>query len=73
MLQKFYEECSLRKSEMSKGVLFIATSLGGYIASRDGTVDWLFHDADCEDTEFMASVDVAVMGRKLQHRRRVIV
>ena len=49
---------------MSKVVLFIATSLDGYIASLDGTVDWLFHDADYGYTEFMASVDAVVMGRK---------
>ena len=49
---------------MSKVVLFIATSLDGYIASPDGTVDWLFHDADYGYTEFMASVDAVVMGRK---------
>lgn len=49
---------------MPKVVLFIATSLDGYIASPDGTVDWLFHDADYGYTEFMASVDAVVMGRK---------
>ena len=49
---------------MSKVVLFIATSLDGYIASPDGTVDWLFHDADYGYKEFMASLDAVVMGRK---------
>ncbi|QDU25843.1 Dihydrofolate reductase [Anatilimnocola aggregata] len=49
---------------MTKVVLFIATSLDGYIASSDGTVDWLFHDADYGYTEFMASVSAVVMGRK---------
>jgi dihydrofolate reductase len=61
---KTNEECNLWKSEMPKVVLFIATSLDGYIASPDGTVDWLFHDADYGYTEFMASVDAVVMGRK---------
>ncbi|QDU29562.1 Dihydrofolate reductase [Anatilimnocola aggregata] len=49
---------------MTKVVLFIATSLDGFIASPDGTVDWLFHDADYGYTEFMASIDAVVMGRK---------
>jgi dihydrofolate reductase len=49
---------------MSKIILFIATSLDGYIASPDGTVDWLFQDSDYGYTEFMASVDAVMMGRK---------
>lgn len=49
---------------MPKVVLFIATSLDGYNASPDGTVDWLFQDADYGYTEFMASLDAVVMGRK---------
>jgi len=55
---------------MSKVVLFIATSLDGYVASPDGTVDWLFHDADYGYTEFMASVDAVVMGRKTWEQAR---
>lgn len=51
--------------------VFIATSLDGFIARSDGSLDWL-DDAnatvtegeDCGYTEFMKSVDVLVMGRK---------
>lgn len=49
---------------MPKVTLFIATSLDGYIASPDGTVDWLFHDADYGYTDFMASIDAVLLGRK---------
>ena len=55
---------------MSKVVLYIATSLDGYIASPDGSIDWLFHDADYGFTEFMASVDAVVMGRKTWEQAR---
>lgn len=64
------EELILWNSEMPKVVLFIATSLDGYIASTDGAVDWLFHDADYGYTEFMASVDAVVMGRKTWEQAR---
>jgi len=40
------EEFNLWKSDMSRVVFFIATSLGGYIANPDGTPEWLLPDAD---------------------------
>ena len=43
---------------------FVASSLDNFISRPDGSVDWLFHDQDYGMTEFFASVDVAVMGRK---------
>jgi dihydrofolate reductase len=45
--------------------VFIATSLDGFIAREDGSLDWL-PQGDVEEhgyTEFMAGIDVVVMGR----------
>src|SRR5512143_3810947 len=47
-----------------KVILFIACSLDGFIAKKNGDVSWLFTDADYGFTKFMRSVDSAVMGRK---------
>ncbi|MCG8456115.1 MAG: dihydrofolate reductase family protein [Holophagales bacterium] len=51
--------------------VFIATSLDGFIARKDGGLDWLDEanasvpeGEDCGFREFMDSVDVLVMGRK---------
>jgi dihydrofolate reductase len=45
-------------------ILFIATSLDGYIARLDGRIDWLFTDQDYGYREFFSCVDTVVMGRK---------
>jgi dihydrofolate reductase len=50
--------------------VFIATSLDGFIARKDGSIDWLNEankavpaGEDCGFSKFMASVDALVMGR----------
>lgn len=58
---------------MMKCSVFIATSADGFIARKDGNVDWLHSsgkhdvdmgpDADMGFIEFMASVDCLIMGR----------
>jgi len=54
--------------------VYIATSVDGFIAKKDGSVDWLHsagnpeadmgNQADMGFADFMASVDCMVMGRK---------
>ncbi|RBW64515.1 dihydrofolate reductase [Vibrionales bacterium C3R12] len=54
--------------------VYIATSLDGFIAKNDGSVDWLHtagnpnadmgDQADMGFAQFMASVDCLIMGRK---------
>jgi dihydrofolate reductase len=48
-----------------KASVFIATSLDGYIARADGGIDWLPTTPEPHGyTEFMATVDAIVIGRK---------
>ncbi len=49
---------------MRNVVLYIATTLDGYIAGPSGEIDWLFHDQDYGYTEFLSSVDTLIMGRR---------
>jgi dihydrofolate reductase len=49
---------------MRKLMLFIATSLDGYIARPSGDIDWMFTDHDYGYPEFFAGIDTVVMGRK---------
>ena len=58
---------------MRRVVLFIAMSLDGYIADREGGVDWLKgQDEDGEDidvySDFVKGVDTVVMGWNTYHQ-----
>ena len=54
-----------------KASVYIATSFDGFIARRDGSIDWLNEahalvpeGEDCGFRAFMDSVDAPIMGRK---------
>ncbi len=49
---------------MRKVILFIASSLDGYIARSNGEVDWLFSEGDFGFNDFIKTVDTYLMGRK---------
>ncbi len=52
-----------RKNSVPKVIAYIACSVDGYIARRDGDVGWLFHDQDYGFRDFIAGVGAVVMGR----------
>jgi len=54
---------------MKKVVLYMATSIDGYVASNDGGVDWLETEVDLGNDDyafesFKGRVDTILMGRK---------
>lgn len=49
---------------MRKIKLYIASSLDSFIAGENGTIDWLFSDADYGYAEFYNSIDTIFVGRK---------
>lgn len=58
---------------MRRVILYIAMSLDGYIADRNGGVDWLngqCNKVENEDTysKFVQSIDTVVMGWKTYHQ-----
>ena len=59
---------------MRNVVLGLAIGVDGYIARRNGAVDFLLVPKDYSTADFFASVDTAIMGRKTldarqRHRR----
>lgn len=59
----------MKPTKRPKISVFIAMSLDGYIAKKDGDVSWLHNlgapsGEDCGYNEFYQSVDALVMGRK---------
>lgn len=49
---------------MRKVILYIATSVDGFIARKDGDVDWLVPDTTYDFKEFDATIDTVIMGYK---------
>jgi dihydrofolate reductase len=49
---------------MRKVVLGLGISIDGYIARRDGAVDFLFMPKDFSMAPFFTTIDTAIMGRK---------
>jgi dihydrofolate reductase len=45
-------------------ILYVASSLDGYLARPTGEVDWLFHDQDYGYEQFFAGISTIVLGRK---------
>ncbi len=50
---------------MRKVKLSVASSLDSYLARTDGGYDWIHMDQDYGFTEFFASIDTVLMGRKM--------
>lgn len=49
---------------MTRIILYIAASLDGFIARKNGNVDFLFTDQDYGYSEFYRKIDAVVMGSK---------
>jgi len=48
---------------MPKIIVYIATSLDGYIAREDGSIDWLPESAESGYDAFYKSIDAVIMGK----------
>jgi dihydrofolate reductase len=54
----------MEENKMRKVVLGVGVSFDGYIARKNGAVDWLSMDWDYDWTAFFKTIDVVLMGRK---------
>ena len=54
---------------MRKVILGLGISLDGYIARKNGAVDWLSMDWDYDWTAFFKTIDAVLMGRNPGTRR----
>ncbi len=52
---------------MRKIVLFIATSLDGFIAGKNGDTSWLYSDGDYGYKAFYETIDTTLMGFNTYH------
>ncbi|MDP9111242.1 MAG: dihydrofolate reductase family protein [Candidatus Eremiobacteraeota bacterium] len=57
---------------MANIVLYLAASLDGFIADRDGGVDWItpFQNDDFGFQAFLETIDVLIMGRRTYDQAR---
>ena len=49
---------------MTQFILYVATSIDGYIARSDGSIDWLPSPESDDYGKFYDSIDIIVMGSK---------
>lgn len=61
---------------MRKTILFIAMSLDGYIADKNGKVDWLNGQSNVEEnidsySEFIKDIDTVLMGWNTYHQVKI--
>ena len=66
------KRCAMIQNNRPTISVFIATSIDGYIAKKDGNIDWLVkfspptddnEEKDCGFSKFFSTVDVLVMGK----------